>query len=487
MSRKFFRDISASTLQVLVNQLLGLAVFFILSIYLSKDHYGELNWSLSVFMFANTLLSLRLEQIVVKRSATEKDSTRIMSLFLLHVLLSGVSFYLLLLMLQIIFPSFFAIHSLLLLIGISQLLGFIASPFKQVANGKERFDYLAIMSSTGNFVRVILLTVVLLFFSITMEGVLIIFILSSLVELLVCFFLARFRMNINISFNIRFNDYKNLLKESLPQIKAAFLMAGITRIDWILLGLFSTSAVVAEYSFAYRAFELSPFPLLIIAPVLLSRFSKFFASNNNESLFFKKRELRQLIRAEMILATLVPLVLNIIWTPFVDFLTGNKYGAVNQITFLVLSFCIPFQYISNIIWSAHFAQDRLKLILRITFITFCIVLIGDLFFIPLFNAKGAALVYLVAMIIEYINYMRSSPLSKTRESWLSLIICLLAATLSGFLAFVLFQSTGWRLVFAICLFFLLLLATRQLRSTDLLYVIQTVKKSKSQPIPLTAT
>jgi hypothetical protein len=47
MSRKFFRDISASTLQVLINQLLGLAVFLFLSICLSKDHYGELNWSLS--------------------------------------------------------------------------------------------------------------------------------------------------------------------------------------------------------------------------------------------------------------------------------------------------------------------------------------------------------------------------------------------------------------------------------------------------------
>ena len=81
MSRKFFRDISASTLQVLVNQLLGLVVFFFLSIYLSKDHYGKLNWSLSVFMFANTFLSLRLEQIVVRKSAIEKDSSTIMSLF----------------------------------------------------------------------------------------------------------------------------------------------------------------------------------------------------------------------------------------------------------------------------------------------------------------------------------------------------------------------------------------------------------------------
>src|SRR5258706_8221611 len=122
MTRKLLKDVSASAIQVLVNQVLGLVVFLITSVYLPKEIYGELNWSIAVLTFATTILSLRLEQIVVKRSAAEQDSSKIMTLFTLHVLLSGTGFYLLLFLLSYIFPSFFTAHNLLLIVAISQLL-----------------------------------------------------------------------------------------------------------------------------------------------------------------------------------------------------------------------------------------------------------------------------------------------------------------------------------------------------------------------------
>jgi peptidoglycan biosynthesis protein MviN/MurJ (putative lipid II flippase) len=222
-------------------------------------------------------------------------------------------------------------------------------------------------------------------------------------------------------------------------------------------------------------FELSPFPLLIIAPVLLSRLSGLFSISNEYDLLQRKQEFSLLIRIEMILATFIPLVLNIIWTPLIDHITGNKYGAVNETVFFILSCCIPFLYITNILWSAHFAQNHLKLIFRITVITFFIVLTGDLVFIPLYTAKGAALVYLFATIVEYFNYMRSSPLSSIRETWLSPLLCLMLATGSGFLACYLSGSVFIRLAIAPPLFCLLLLATKQLRKSDILYVLQAVR------------
>ena len=469
MTRKLLKDVSASAIQVLINQVLGLLVFLIISVDLPKEIYGELNWSIAVLTFATTILSLRLEQIVVKRSAAEQNSSKIMTLFMIHVLLTGAGFYLLLFLLSYIFPSFFTAHSLLLVVGISQLLSFFSSPFKQVANGKERFDYLAVMSSTANLVRAILLFSVIIIYHLNIQWLLIIFIISSFIELLVCFFIVTCLMKIPLANKIHFTDYTLLLRQSLPQIGSAILMAGITRIDWILLGLFSTASLTAEYSFAYRVYELSPFPLLIIAPILLSRFSKYFASSN-QSLLVKKKELGLLVRTEMIAATLIPLVLNIMWTPVIDLITGNKYGAVNQTTFLILSFCIPFQYITNILWSAHFAQHRLKLIFRITLITFCITLVCDLLFIPLYNVKGAAFVYLAAIIIEYINYMRSSELSAIKETWQSLLICIIAACISGFVSVSFFELVAWRLAIAVPLFFLLLVATGQLRMNDIRYM-----------------
>jgi O-antigen/teichoic acid export membrane protein len=479
MTRKLFKDVSASAIQVIINQVLGISVFLLTSLYLPKDVYGELNWSYAVLMFITTVLSLRLEQIVVKRAAVDKDTSAIMTLYMIHVFLSGMGFYLLLLFLNYIFPSFFTVHYFLLILGISQLLAFFSSPFKNVANGKERFSYLAVMSSTAVLIRAIGLLIIIVYFHLTIQWVMAIFIASSFIELVICFYLVTNRMQIKLTTHIRFSDYVHLLKESLPQIGVAILMAGISRIDWILLGFFSTVSLTAEYSFAYRVYELSPFPLLIIAPILLSRFAKYFATNTEQLLLQKKNKLSLLVRSEMIVATLIPLILNIIWVPFIDSLTGNKYGAVNQSTFLILSCCIPFQYISNLLWSAHFAQNRLKLILRITLITFCVMLAGDLLFIPLYNVKGAALVYLAAIIIEYINYMRSSELSKIRETWQSLLICIIAAAGSGFAAFYIFDNVLFRLAFALPLFSLLLIATRQFRINDIAFVLQSLKKKKA--------
>ena len=476
MTRKLLNDVSASTLQVLLTQSLGLVVFLVTSFYLPKDIYGELNWSYAVCMFVITVLSLRLEQIVVKSAAIGKDTARIMTLFLIHVLLSGAGFYIFLLVLSFIFPIFFNVHGFLLVLAISQLLTYFSSPFKNVANGKERFGYLAIMSSIAVLVRAICLIIIVVFFQLNVQLVLMIFIVSSLIELAVCFYLVNVKMQIYLFNGIRFGDYFQLLQESLPQIGVAILVAGITRMDWIFLGLFSTPVVTAEYSFAYRVFELSPFPLLIIAPVLLSRLSRYFARHTEEqALLEEKKRLGLLIRWEMIVATLIPLVLNIIWIPLFDSLTGNKYGGVNQVTFLILSLCIPFLYINNFLWSAHFAQHRLKLILRITLVSFCIILVGDLLFIPFYKAQGAAFVYLAAMVIEYLNYMRSSVLSRIKETWQSLLICMISAAGSGLVAFYISDNVVWRLLIAVTLFSFLLLATKQFRVSDIKYIFYSKK------------
>ncbi len=479
MSQKFIKDISASSAQIITYQFLGLVIFIVTSRYLAKTVYGELNWSLAVLTFITSVLSLRLEQIVVRHVAAGQDPSKLLTLFTGHIVFFSIIFYALLLTGSILFPFFFKQHDLLLVVAVSQLLIFFSTPFKNVANGKEKFGYMAIMSSTAALVRAAWLLILIFFFQLSIQWVLTIFIISSLIELAVCWYLVTERMQIKFNTYIRFADYLLLLKESLPQVGVAILMAGIIRMDWILLGLFSTAGKTAEYSFAYRVYELSPFPLLIIAPVLLSRFTKYFAIHSVQNVLEEKNRLGLLVRVEMIVATLIPLILNIIWVPLMDSLTGNKYGAVNQVTFLILSFCIPFQYISNLLWSAHFAQHRLKLLLRITFTSFCIILVGDLIFIPIYDVKGAALVYLVTMIIEYINYMRSSLFSKIKETWCSLLICMISAAISGFSAYYLFREITYQLLFATGLFFLLIIATRQLRRSDIVYTLQAIRRRKN--------
>ena len=288
MNKKIIKDISASTAQVILNQVLGLVIFFITSRYLAKTVYGEMNWSLALLTFVTSVLSLRLEQIVVRRVAAGQNPSKLLTLFSGHLIFTGLLFYAVLLAGSVLFPSFFRRHDLLLILAISQLLTFFSSPFKQLANGKENFRFLAIMSSIANIVRSVWLLLVVLFSTLTIQWVLVIYIFSSFAELAICFYLANYRMKTTFSTQHGIKDYFILIRESLPQAGVVILSASIARIDWILLGLFTTAEKTAEYSFAYKVFELSPFPMLIIAPVLLSRFSRFFRNNTEQDLLVEK-------------------------------------------------------------------------------------------------------------------------------------------------------------------------------------------------------
>src|SRR5882724_236590 len=124
MRKKIVKDISASTIQVILNQGLGLLIFILTSRYLTKPVYGEFNWSLAILTFITTILSLRLEQIVVRKVAAGDDPSKMLTLFAGHTLFSGLFFYIVLFTGSVLFPSFFQQHHLLLLLAISQLLSF---------------------------------------------------------------------------------------------------------------------------------------------------------------------------------------------------------------------------------------------------------------------------------------------------------------------------------------------------------------------------
>src|SRR5689334_708760 len=248
MSPKLIRDISASSAQVLFNQVAGAALFLITSAWLSKEAYGELNWSLAVLTFVMAILSLRLEQIIVRKVAAREEPSKLLTLFAGHVVTGGLLFYGVLLAGYFLFPQFFRQHNILLILAISQLFSFFSSPFKQIANGKEDFRLLAWMSSIANIIRVCWLLIVVLTSLLTIRQLLLIYIISSLAELIFCLVLTNSRLHTRISLHYQLKDYVLLIRESLPQAAGVFLNASIARIDWILLGLFSGPIITAEYS-----------------------------------------------------------------------------------------------------------------------------------------------------------------------------------------------------------------------------------------------
>jgi O-antigen/teichoic acid export membrane protein len=466
MKRKFIRDISVNSLQVIINQVSGLVIFYVLSAYFSKNEFGEINWSLAILLTAFSILSFGIDQVTVKKIAAGEDARSILSTYIMHVLLAGGLFYGLLLCGYFIFPGFFHHHNLLLFLGIGKLMIFFSMPFKQLANGLEKFRSLFYMSICSNVIRGTSLILLSLFSRPHLTAIIVIFVAGDLAELLLSVFITKKILKVPLAVNTSKINYLNLLKESLPQVGVVIFTSAIARFDWIILGILASNIIVAEYSFAFKVFEITTLPLLVIAPVLIPLFTRLFYSRDINPGVETTNYLFILLRFEMIIASTVALMLNILWIPVIDFITHGKYGTVNRYTILLLSACMPFIYANNFFWTINFARGELTKIFYIFLITFLVNVACDLGLIPFYGAEGAAAGYLMAILIQFFLFRMKTAVPGLKKYGSSILLSPVAAFASGCLAIALFNNTGAIFVMSIIFFIIILIFTRQVRYPD---------------------
>ena len=214
----------------------------------------------------------------------------------------------------LIFPDFFVRHNLLLLIGIGKLFIFFSTPFKQLVTGLQKFDLLLYMSVCSNVVRGLALLFISFYGNISIRNVIIIFIAGDALELLVCYIISKKNISPEKSYQWKRKEYLLLLQESLPQVGVVIFTSAIARFDWIFIGLFVSDVKLAEYSFAYKIFEISTLPLLAIAPLLIPFFTIFF-QQKKQDVPASVNNIKFLLRMEMIIASFTVLLLNLLWIP----------------------------------------------------------------------------------------------------------------------------------------------------------------------------
>src|SRR5437868_2809133 len=99
------KNLSANTLQLIINQLAGLIIFYLISKDLDKDSFGELNLALALMLAVYNILTFGIDQIAVRKLASGENLQNILPIYLFHVLTTGFLFYLLLLLGQFLFAS----------------------------------------------------------------------------------------------------------------------------------------------------------------------------------------------------------------------------------------------------------------------------------------------------------------------------------------------------------------------------------------------
>jgi O-antigen/teichoic acid export membrane protein len=338
---------------------------------------------------------------------------------------------------------------------------FFSTPLKQVSGGMERFRLLANMLVVSNVVRGSALFILGAFHLISLDNIMWVFITGDTLELIFSIYLFNRYIGIPIKPVWNKKEYVSLLTQSIPQIGVVLITSALARFDWLFIGFMVSAVKLAEYSFAYKVFEISTLPLMAIGPLLIPKFTKLLKNEN-----YNRDNLKLIVRMEMIIAAFTVLLLNMCWNPIIDMLTANKYGTVNAHTIFILSLCLPFLYIMNLFWTIFFVQNRLKMILQVFLVTFGVNVIGDLLLIPIFKNEGAAIAFLLSCLVQAILFSTKNKISELKSSLFTLAKCVFCALGSGFLAKALFQNP-WLAIFISCLFYFSgLLLTMQIKTDD---------------------
>ena len=458
MKKGFLQSLSANAAQLMLNQLFGLGIFYILSTRLDKATFGQINLALAILLTIFSLLPMGVDQLMVKKIASGENRRTMLSLFLFHVTFTGFAVYLVVGTGWIVFGSHSLVYSLLLVIGIGKLMMFFSAPFKQITSGSEQFKVLAYMSVVSNLVRCACLIMLVYAGRLLLWPIVFVFLAGDCAELICSVWLYGKYIGGGFSLRINISQYLELLREALPQTGVVLITSALARFDWIFIGLMLSAVKLAEYSFAYKVFEMSALPLTAIAPVLIPKFTRMVKRQS-----FNTDELKRLVRYEMVVSAFVILAINIAWAPVIDSITGGKYGQVNVATMFILSLCLPLLFINNFLWTLYFAQGRLKMILTAFIITLAVNISGDVVLIPACKNEGAALAFLLASVSQAVYFLYRNEIKELNTVWQPLIICVACAIAAKFGASLFTDSLLFSIIIAFIVFAALLIITGQIK------------------------
>jgi O-antigen/teichoic acid export membrane protein len=400
---KLLVKIFSSGLQAISVQILGGVFFYFISIYISKDDFGTISWTNAVSVFLTTILGFGLEQVVVRRIAASKGSDWAAAVFFVHSIVGFLITFLFLLLLNSMVKSQAGIYKQLPWFFLAQGLIFIGVPLKQFLNAKEQFTPYGIIAIISNVCKIAAAWFLMAEGKLYINTVLIILICTAVFELfgLVIYLVAK----TDFSFKFHFKVYTKLLKESSAQYISVIFDISLSRMDWILLGMMTTSSVLADYSFAYRAYELARLPMLIIAPLILPRFARLLSLSSNVDIGYQKY-INSFNVVEIFFAAAIPLMLNILWVPLLTLITHGKYGESNSWQFLILSLCIPLQFFINLLWSLSFGAKKYKSVSYITVVCAITNVVLNLILITKLGGLGASIAFFSTSLLQAGLYYR---------------------------------------------------------------------------------
>jgi O-antigen/teichoic acid export membrane protein len=445
--KKLFRDLSANTIQTGITQLAGLIIFYVLSRYIPKEEFGEYSWTTAVGSTIIAIGSFGLDSVLVKRIATGENPKIISGIHFFHTILIAVLLLISLFVVQLFFPTLFLYHPLFILIIVQLTVSNIANSFKNSLTGMEAFKPLAAVSLWLNLTKILILFGLLITRALTIRSTVLGFLVASILELVISYYFVSTKINHRLIPLFHRRTYKEFVVESLPQLGVVLFDSALARIDWVLLGIIGTVSATAEYGFAYKFFELSKLPLLILSPVLLTRLSRLYTSDDLISKE-KQQSIQGLFDLELFISFLIPIIMVSVWADLIDLITVCKYGAVNTVNYTILAICVPLHFSINLLWTMSFVQGQLKSIMYITISVSILNIVSNIILIPYLGNLGSALSFAVSTAVQFFLYLSQVKKEKVQVRFIKLPIFLISACIAVIAGKLLFSNIYYAAIFA---------------------------------------
>ncbi len=389
-----------------VRVIIGLFVGVWIAKYLGPEKFGTINYSLAIIGLFGPLISLGLNEVVVKELINEPDQKHnlIGSTFVAQIFSSVLSFFLILVIIILIEPDKVQRN-------VTYILA-ISLPF-QSSNAIKYYFESIFKGYNSNLIEltVFVIFTLLRIYSLLNKYGLYIFVLLTLFETIFSFILLLFwyqylKKDI-FNWSPSLSKIKDLLNKSYPLILSGFAVILYMRMDQILIGHMIGKKELGIYSSALRFSEI----MYTIPIVIMSTIFPKIVKLKKENFITYSKYFKNVLKALTIISFFIIITITFSSNFIFKFFYGDEFldgSLVLKIHIWTSTFV--FLGIAGSKW--YLTENLQKLIIIQTCIGAILNLLLNLFLIPKFGIAGSAFSTLFAQILS--TYMFDLFYKKTR-------------------------------------------------------------------------
>lgn len=380
--------------------------------YLGATDYGKYSFGYAYIDLFGPVAGLGLNLLIVREASRKKEDTPVlvgtsMSLKLMSsVFVVGLAF----LILPFI-PSSQDARIVVYIFGLGFILEHLYGSVSMAFAAFERFDLYAMVQVIERIVSFVFI-ITLLFLGFRLIAISWVRPLTALIILLISLWLASKKiLKSRFHFNKSLSPF--LLKESWPFMADALFMIVYLKVDIVMLQAMKSTTIVGWYAIASGLlFVFMPLQMAVVQSVFPIFSRTYVGDQRSFSIYFER-----ISRFLLSTAAAVTVVVTFAASPLVSILYGRDY--IPSIPMLrILIWTLPLMSLSSLARTALMSCNLQRTVLWVGGSNVVVNIGLNLFFIPFFGGRGAAMATVLTELVGLIIFFS---IIKKRLSYVNII------------------------------------------------------------------